>query len=204
MLFVFHCTGSSIANDHYIATDDRCNNIDLRPSWRVVFGKFIVTSPNSWSHHKLRYHLNFFPEYLSFFFSITVFLLSFCKYIFQELSSMRKFFFGDFLEPHFPRLNIGFGRRFRSPPISFHLSLRNWHQPWREENDINSPFCSIQAFFSVNAWNIFPLVKKFNKWKRCSWILNVFLFDNHAEQPNHWRTFFFISYLHTKEKLQKL
>lgn len=62
LVFFFHFTGSSIANDHYTASDDRCDNIDLRPCWRLVFGKFICPSPNSWSHHKLRFLLKFFSE----------------------------------------------------------------------------------------------------------------------------------------------
>lgn len=86
LIFFLHFTGASFANDHYTATNDLCNNIDLRSCWRVVFGKFVFPSSNSWKRHKLRYLLLIFCWIV--FFSVIVFLFSFCKGKFQELSSL--------------------------------------------------------------------------------------------------------------------
>ena len=38
----FYSTGSSNADDHNLATDDHCNNIDFCSCERLVIGKFFL------------------------------------------------------------------------------------------------------------------------------------------------------------------
>lgn len=106
LVFFFHFTGSSIANDHHTASDDRCNNIDLRPCWRLVFGKFICPSPKFMKPSYLRFLLQFFLKRI---FSIIVFLLSFLKEYSKKYplcNSGYYFIFSIFEEPHFPRFVV--------------------------------------------------------------------------------------------------
>lgn len=60
LVFFLHFTGALFANEHYTATNDLYHNIDILSYWRVVFGKFIFPSSNSWNRHKLWYLLLIF------------------------------------------------------------------------------------------------------------------------------------------------